>query len=239
MYKGPFTSNESWSKSKHFLWCWSVIFCSFFDPFRFCSVLRGPYIREWNFTYWRRCGDCFDRPSELDNLDEVCRQSIPTLRSHCISAALTWAENITVYISLFTKNIGTWTSCTWSDAAFIVKQYKHHHTNSALVCKSGLTFSLSEYSTLILCRAKQEVKFMYASGVTQYMLNDVLGNLGAYINGYPICVCPLCVMEYRAPIRMLHWCNILILHHFPIHIRDMNTDGIPICVHPWVAQYVI
>ena len=33
--------------------------------------------------------------------------------------------------------------------------------------------------------------------VVQYMLNDVLHNSGAYINGYSICAYPLCVLKYR------------------------------------------
>ena len=36
---------------------------------------------------------------------------------------------------------------------------------------------------------------MYTLGVAQYMLNDVLYNQGAHINGYSICVFPLCVLE--------------------------------------------
>ena len=32
---------------------------------------------------------------------------------------------------------------------------------------------------------------MYAQGVAQYMLNDVLCNPGLYINGYSVCVRPL------------------------------------------------
>ena len=47
----------------------------------------------------------------------------------------------------------------------------------------GVTFSLSQYSTFILCRSKQEVEFMYAVGIKQYMLNNVLFNPVMYING--------------------------------------------------------
>ena len=75
--------------------------------------------------------------------------------------------------------------------------------NTFLFEDTGVTFSLSRYSTPILCRAKQEVEFMYALGVAQYMLNDALCNPGVYINGYSVCVCPLCVLEYER-IRIPH-----------------------------------
>ena len=58
--------------------------------------------------------------------------------------------------------------------------------------------------TPILCRAKQEVEFMYVPGAAQYILNDVLCNPDFYINGNSICVRPLCVLEYRGRLRILH-----------------------------------
>ena len=35
-------------------------------------------------------------------------------------------------------------------------------------------------------------------GVAQYMLDDVLCNVGAYIYGHSVCQCPLCLLEYGA-----------------------------------------
>ena len=68
-------------------------------------------------------------------------------------------------------------------------------TSAACYFLAGVTFSLAQYSTPILCMVKQKVEFMYAPRVVQYMLNGLLHNLGAYINGYSVCVCPLCVVE--------------------------------------------
>ena len=54
---------------------------------------------------------------------------------------------------------------------------------------TGVTFSLAQYSTPILSRAKQEADFMYTPGY-------VLHNPG--VNGYSVSVLPLCVLEYGA-----------------------------------------
>ena len=58
-------------------------------------------------------------------------------------------------------------------------------------------FSRAQYTTPILCRAKQKVEFMYTLGVVHYILNDVLHSPGVYINGYSISICPLRALEYR------------------------------------------